>query len=66
MEALLGVCEGRLFTSMFADFADREPNSQKRFAFTLFTASNSYALAAPNAKELQSWATKLDPTRLLS
>ncbi|KAI5122123.1 hypothetical protein M0805_000771 [Coniferiporia weirii] len=38
----------------------------KRFMFTLFTASNSYALAAPNAKELQSWITKLDPTRLPS
>ncbi|THH02632.1 hypothetical protein EW145_g6722 [Phellinidium pouzarii] len=38
----------------------------KRFMFTLFTASNSYALAAPNAKELQSWTTKLDPTRLPS
>ncbi|TDL29083.1 kinesin-domain-containing protein [Rickenella mellea] len=38
----------------------------KRFTFTLFTASNSYALSAPNVKELQSWTTKLDPTRLLS
>ncbi|EJD00829.1 kinesin-like protein [Fomitiporia mediterranea MF3/22] len=38
----------------------------KKFTFTLFTASNSYALAAPNAKELQSWTTKLDPTRLPS
>ncbi|KAF8659518.1 hypothetical protein AX16_001817 [Volvariella volvacea WC 439] len=38
----------------------------KPFAFTLFTASNSYALAAPNHKELQSWAVKLDPTRTLS
>ncbi|KAF9057317.1 kinesin-like protein [Panaeolus papilionaceus] len=35
-----------------------KPNS-----FTLFTASNSHALAAPNVKELQSWITKLDPTR---
>jgi len=37
-----------------------------RFTFTLFTASNSYALAAPNVKELQQWTSKLDPTRLLS
>ncbi|KZT12686.1 kinesin-domain-containing protein [Laetiporus sulphureus 93-53] len=38
----------------------------KQFTFTLFTASNSYALAAPNLKELQSWTLKLDPTRLSS
>lgn len=38
---------------------------QRKFTFTLFTASNSYALAAPSAKELQSWTSKLDPTRLL-
>ena len=37
---------------------------QKKLTLTLFTASNSYALAAPNAKELQSWTSKLDPTRL--
>ncbi|KAF9004702.1 kinesin-like protein [Cyathus striatus] len=36
----------------------------KPFSFTLFTASNSHALAAPNLKELQSWISKLDPTRL--
>jgi kinesin family protein 1 len=36
-----------------------KPNS-----FTLFTSSNSHALAAPNVKELHSWAMKLDPTRL--
>ncbi|KAJ3556931.1 hypothetical protein NP233_g11865 [Leucocoprinus birnbaumii] len=36
----------------------------KPHSFTLFTASNSHALAAPNLKELQSWTTKLDPTRL--
>ncbi|KAF9526270.1 kinesin-like protein [Crepidotus variabilis] len=35
----------------------------KPFCFTLFTASNSHVLAAPNIKELQSWITKLDPTR---
>lgn len=39
---------------------------KKRFAFTLFTSANSYALAAPNLKELQSWTSKLDPTRLPS
>ncbi|KZT74459.1 kinesin-domain-containing protein [Daedalea quercina L-15889] len=38
----------------------------KKFTFTLFTSSNSYALAAPNLKELQSWIIKLDPTRLPS
>jgi len=38
----------------------------KSFTFTLFTSSNSHALAAPNLKELQSWTTKLDPTRLPS
>ncbi|XP_006459796.1 hypothetical protein AGABI2DRAFT_202190 [Agaricus bisporus var. bisporus H97] len=36
----------------------------KPYSFTLFTASNSHALAAPSLKELQSWTTKLDPTRL--
>ncbi|PPQ81085.1 hypothetical protein CVT25_014548 [Psilocybe cyanescens] len=36
----------------------------KPHSFTLFTSSNSHALAAPNLKELQSWITKLDPTRL--
>ncbi|KAF7982304.1 hypothetical protein HWV62_28982 [Athelia sp. TMB] len=38
----------------------------QRFSFTLFTSANSHALAAPNAKELQSWTTKLDPTRIIS
>ncbi|KAF4615993.1 hypothetical protein D9613_011478 [Agrocybe pediades] len=38
----------------------------KPHSFTLFTSSNSHALAAPNAKELQSWITKLDPTRIPS
>ncbi|KXN84211.1 hypothetical protein AN958_12864 [Leucoagaricus sp. SymC.cos] len=38
----------------------------KPFSFTLFTASNSHALAAFNLKELQLWTTKLDPTRLPS
>ncbi|KAJ8514888.1 hypothetical protein ONZ45_g7618 [Pleurotus djamor] len=38
----------------------------KPFTFTLFTSSNSYAIAAPNAKELNAWLTKLDPTRSLS
>lgn len=38
----------------------------KRFAFTLFTSSNSHALAAPSLKEMQSWTSKLDPTRLPS
>ncbi|KAK7471223.1 hypothetical protein VKT23_002632 [Stygiomarasmius scandens] len=38
----------------------------KPFSFTLFTSSNSHALAAPNLKEKQSWVAKLDPTRLQS
>ncbi|ESK87954.1 kinesin family protein [Moniliophthora roreri MCA 2997] len=38
----------------------------KPFSFTLFTSSNSHALAAPNLKEKQSWVAKLDPTRLPS
>ncbi|KAF8075903.1 kinesin-like protein [Lyophyllum atratum] len=38
----------------------------KPFCFTLFTASNSHALAAPNVKELHAWISKLDPTRLPS
>ncbi|EIW62237.1 kinesin-domain-containing protein [Trametes versicolor FP-101664 SS1] len=38
----------------------------KKFTFTLFTSSNSYALAAPSQKELQAWISKLDPTRLPS
>jgi len=45
---------------------DMEMLLGKKFTFTLFTASNSYALAAPSAKELQSWSSKLDPTRLLA
>ncbi|KAL0566226.1 hypothetical protein V5O48_015791 [Marasmius crinis-equi] len=38
----------------------------KPFSFTLFTSSNSHALAAPTQKEKQAWVAKLDPTRLLS
>ncbi|KAF8495218.1 kinesin-like protein [Russula emetica] len=38
----------------------------KPFTFTLFTSSNSHALAAPNLRELRAWTTKLDPTRLPS
>ncbi|KDQ65088.1 hypothetical protein JAAARDRAFT_146452 [Jaapia argillacea MUCL 33604] len=45
---------------------DMEALLGKRFTFTLFTSSNSYALAAPNLKERHSWATKLDPTRMPS
>lgn len=47
---------------------DYDPHMEALFArkhtFQLFTASNSYALSAPNAKELQSWISKLDPTRV--
>ncbi|KAH9894077.1 kinesin-domain-containing protein [Cubamyces lactineus] len=45
---------------------DMEALLGKKFTFTLFTSSNSYALAAPSQKELQAWITKLDPTRLPS
>lgn len=38
----------------------------KPFVFTLFTSANSHALAAPSLKELQSWTSKLDPTRSFS
>ncbi|KAF9498237.1 kinesin-domain-containing protein [Pleurotus eryngii] len=38
----------------------------KPHTFTLFTSSNSYALAAPSTKELNAWLSKLDPTRSLS
>ncbi|KAG2014032.1 kinesin [Coprinopsis cinerea AmutBmut pab1-1] len=38
----------------------------KPFSFMLFTSSNSHGLAAPNQKEMLSWVTKLDPTRLPS
>jgi kinesin family protein 1 len=62
MEALLGVsslsCIGRQ--------ALTEATAQKRFCFTLFTSTNSYALSASSLKDLQSWSTKLDPTRQLS
>jgi kinesin family protein 1 len=44
--------------------SDMESLLGKRFTFTLFTSSNSHALAAPSPKELQAWTTKLDPTRL--
>ncbi|KAI0092485.1 kinesin-domain-containing protein [Irpex rosettiformis] len=47
---------------------ERNPDMEtllcKRFTFTLFTSSNSYALAANSQKELDSWTSKLDPTRL--
>jgi len=33
------------------------------YVFTIFTPANSYALAAPTAKELQAWVDKLDPAR---
>ncbi|KAG9096061.1 kinesin-like protein Klp8 [Ceratobasidium sp. 370] len=35
-----------------------------QFAFTLYTASNSYAMKAESAKEQQAWMLKLDPTRI--
>jgi kinesin family protein 1 len=38
----------------------------KQFSFTLFTSSNSHALAAPSLKEKESWVAKLDPTRFPS
>lgn len=42
--------------------AQKELLLGKQFCFTLFTAANSHALAAPSLKELQSWTSKLDPT----
>ena len=61
MEALLGVGLPMSFCTSSAD-----SHVQKKFTFTLFTSSNSYALAAPSLKELQAWTSKLDPTRLPS
>ena len=67
MEMLLGVSHD--FRSLCLLW-DSDPGilfrGQKKFTLTLFTASNSYALAAPSSKELQSWTSKLDPTRLLA
>ncbi|KAH9963374.1 kinesin-like protein [Lactifluus volemus] len=57
-------------TVISLDGVNVESNSEmesllgKRFTFTLFTSSNSHALAAPNLRELQAWIIKLDPTRL--
>lgn len=65
MEALLGV-RAQLLPGAFSGNTLTDNCPQKRFTFTLFTASNSYALAAPSQKELQAWTTKLDPTRLPS
>jgi len=36
----------------------------RKHTFTLFTPSNSHALAAPNSKELLSWITKIDPSQI--
>ncbi|KAF8334965.1 uncharacterized protein EI90DRAFT_3280114 [Cantharellus anzutake] len=36
----------------------------RKHTFTLFTPSNSHALAAPNPNELQLWITKIDPTQI--
>ncbi|KAG9119754.1 kinesin-like protein Klp8 [Ceratobasidium sp. 392] len=43
---------------------DWEQMTGHRFAFTLYTASNSYAMKAESAKEQQAWMLKLDPTRI--
>jgi len=61
MESLLGVSVAYSFAHMILTYYQKKP-----FTFTLFTSSNSHALAAPNLRELQSWTTKLDPTRLPS
>ena len=63
MEVLMGVSVKNM---NFLYTVDSQSVQQKRFCFTLFTSSNSYALSAPSLKELQAWTTKLDPTRLLS
>ncbi|KAG8881779.1 kinesin-like protein Klp8 [Tulasnella sp. 331] len=44
--------------------SDMEDLFGRKHTFTLFTASNSHALSAPSAKELQSWILKLDPTHV--
>ncbi len=61
MEALLGVRAFHLLCGLRLTSACV---LQKKFTFSLFTSSNSYALAASSQKELQAWTTKLDPTRL--
>lgn len=61
MESLLGVSHDNAFRVYDVDIPQKKP-----FTFTLFTSSNSHALAAPNLRELRAWTTKLDPTRLLS
>ena len=61
LEALFGVC---LRNNSSVILPDRI--YQKPFVFTLFTPTNSYALADSNAKEFQSWISRLDPTRFLS
>ena len=63
MEMLLGVRPFSI-TTRTASVLTRYLILQKRFTFTLFTSSNSYALAANSQKELDSWTAKLDPTRL--
>ncbi|KAI6151632.1 hypothetical protein BKA82DRAFT_1001661 [Pisolithus tinctorius] len=46
--------------------SNKEALLGKPFCFTLFTAANSHAFAAPSLKELQSWTSKLDPTGSLT
>ncbi len=60
-ELLLGVSHFYIGRTQFLNLYWQKP-----FSFTLFTSSNSHALAAPNNKELHSWVMKLDPTRLVS
>lgn len=60
MEFLLGVSTDRFLFCAYVILT----YLKKRFTFTLFTSSNSHALAAPSLKELQAWTTKLDPSRL--
>ncbi|QRV87289.1 kinesin motor domain protein [Ceratobasidium sp. AG-Ba] len=43
---------------------DWEQMTGHKFAFTLYTSSNSYAMKADSAKEQQAWMLKLDPTRI--
>ena len=63
MESLLGV---RILLPRFRSDTNGVSRLQRKFTFTLFTSSNSHALAAPSLKELHSWMSKLDPTRPIS
>jgi kinesin family protein 1 len=56
-ETIFGVCSRTVCREILTGAPGQKP-----LVFALFTAANSYAFAAANAKELQSWIVKLDPT----